>query len=56
MGKNRINWKALVSTVIFLWINSFLIKNHSLLDNTFIPIQDLNTNFLLEPNSRKAKI
>ena len=31
-------------------------ENHSLLDNLLSPIQDLNTNFLLEPKSRKAKI
>ena len=31
-------------------------KNHGLLGNPLIPIQDLNTNFHLEPNSRKAKI
>ena len=35
--------------------NSSLIKNHSLLDNPFIPIQDLNTNFHLKPKNRKAK-
>ena len=40
----------------FLWGNSSLIKNHSLLDNPLIPIQDLNTNFHLEPKDRKAKI
>ncbi|MBS6774861.1 MAG: hypothetical protein KH239_07070, partial [Eubacterium sp.] len=31
-------------------------KNHRLLDNPLSPIQDLNTNFLLDPNSRKAEI
>ena len=31
-------------------------EDHSLLDNPLSPIQDLNTNFLLEPKSRKAKI
>ena len=36
--------------------NSSLIKNHSFLDNPFISIQDLNTNFHLKPKNRKAKI
>ena len=31
-------------------------KNHRLLDNPLSPIQDLNTNFHLEPKSRKPKI
>ena len=31
-------------------------KNHSLLGNPLIPIQDLNTNFHLEPKNRKPKI
>ena len=33
-----------------------LFNFHNLLENPLIPIQDLNTNFLLEPNSRKAEI
>ena len=40
----------------FLMRNSSLIKNHSLRDNTLIPIQDLNTNFHLEPKNRKPEI
>ena len=31
-------------------------ENHSLLDNPLSPIQDLNTNFHLEPKSRKPEI
>ena len=31
-------------------------ENHSLLGNPLIPIQDLNTNFHLEPKNRKPKI
>ena len=31
-------------------------ENHRLLDNPLIPIQDLNTNFHLEPKNRKAEI
>jgi len=30
-------------------------KNHGLLGNPLIPIQDLNTNFHLEPKDRKKK-
>ena len=33
-----------------------LVNSHNLLGNFLIPIQALNTNFLLEPKSRKAKI
>ena len=36
--------------------NFSLINFHNLLGNPLIPIQDLNTNFLLEPKNRKAKI
>ena len=36
--------------------NFSLINSHNLLDNPLSPIQDLNTNFLLDPNSRKAEI
>ena len=36
--------------------NFSLVNFHNLLGNPLIPIQDLNTNFLLEPKSRKAKI
>ena len=31
-------------------------ENHRLLDKALIPIQDLNTNFHLEPKNRKAEI
>ena len=31
-------------------------KNHGLLGNPLIPIQDLNTNFHLEPKNRKPEI
>ena len=59
--RTLINRKALTFTAIFfmanfLWGNSSLIKNHSLLDNPLIPIQDLNTNFHLEPKDRKPEI
>ena len=33
-----------------------LVNSHNLLGNPLIPIQDLNTNFHLEPNNRKAEI
>ena len=36
--------------------NFSLVNFHNLLGNPLIPIQDLNTNFLLDPNSRKAEI
>ena len=36
--------------------NFSLVNFHNLLGNPLIPIQDLNTNFLLEPKNRKAKI
>ena len=40
----------------YLMENFSLVNSHSLLDNPLSPIQDLNTNFLLDPNSRKAEI
>ena len=41
---------------IFLVWSLYLDENHSLLDNHLIPIQDLNTNFLLEPKNGKPEI
>ena len=41
---------------VFLLEIFILNKNHSLLDNPLILIQDLNTNFHLEPKNRKPKI
>ena len=41
--------------IFFIW-SLYLDENHSLLDNHLIPIQDLNTNFLLEPKNRKPEI
>ena len=51
-----IDEKRLQMKNIFLCGNRSLIKNHSLLDNPHLPIQDLNTNFHLEPKNRKLKI
>ena len=41
---------------VFLLQIFILNKNHGLLGNPLIPIQDLNTNFHLEPKNRKPKI
>ena len=38
------------------WRIFSLVNSHNLLSNPLIPIQALTTNFLLEPNSRKAEI
>ena len=40
----------------YLMENFSLVNSHSLLDNPHLPIQDLNTNFHLEPKNRKLKI
>ena len=40
----------------YLMENFSLVNSHSLLDNPHLPIQDLNTNFHLEPKNRKPKI
>ena len=40
--------------IFFIW-SLYLDENHNLLDNPLIPIQDLNTNFHLEPKNRKKK-
>ena len=40
----------------YLMENFSLVNSHSLLDNPLILIQDLNTNFHLEPKNRKLKI
>ena len=40
----------------YLMENFSLVNFHNLLGNPLIPIQDLNTNFHLEPKNRKAKI
>ena len=41
--------------LFFLWRNSSLIKNHILLENLHLPIQDLNTDFHLEPKTENQK-
>ena len=52
----------LLDCIKIIFIYSYLMENfslvnfHNLLGNPLIPIQDLNTNFLLEPKNRKAKI
>ena len=40
----------------YLMENFSLVNSHSLLDNPLILIQDLNTNFHLDPKNRKLKI
>ena len=40
----------------YLMQNFSLVNSHSLLDNPLILIQDLNTNFHLDPKNRKLKI
>jgi len=42
--------------LFFLWRNSSLIKNHILLENFHLPIQDLNAAFHLESKNRKPEI
>ena len=42
--------------LVLITNSKLVISNHRLLGNPLIPIQALNTNFHLEPNSRKAKI
>ena len=51
-----IDEKRLQMKNIFSCGNRSLIKKHRLLDNPLILIQDLNTNFHLEPKNRKLKI
>ena len=40
----------------YLMENFSLVNSHRLLDNPHLPIQDLNTNFYLEPKNRKPEI
>ena len=42
--------------LVLITNSKLVISNHRLLGNPLIPIQDLNTNFHLEPKNRKLKI
>ena len=65
--KGKLNFKGLTLKLLsfqhkslicysYLMENFSLVNSHSLLDNPLILIQDLNTNFHLEPKNRKLKI
>ena len=54
-GKEKKLFISIVFCDFALWIFTPN-ENHSLLDNPLISIQDLNTNFHLEPKNRKPEI
>ncbi len=55
-GTFLLDYIKIIFIYSYLMENFSLVNFHNLLGNPLIPIQDLNTNFLLEPKNRKAKI
>ena len=55
-GTFLLDYIKIIFIYSYLMENFSLVNFHNLLGNPLIPIQDLNTNFLLEPKNRKSKI